>query len=166
MTLHRYAAVLVLCLAAAGQALAAGNGNGNGIEIDGPWVRATVPGMPNGAGYMEIENEGDRNDRLVSVSSPAAERVEIHTVDSTGGVARMRQVDGVDITANGSATLSPGGFHIMFLKLKAPFKEGERVPATLRFEHAGEVPVEFEVKPAAYRGGGGMDMKHGAGMKH
>jgi len=173
MTLHRYAAALLLGLAATGPALAADGP----IDIDDAWVRATVPGQPNGAGYMEIENEGKQNDRLLEVRSDAAERVEIHTVDSTGGVARMRQVDGVDVSAGGEVKFAPGGFHVMFLKLKAPFKEGDRVSATLRFEHAGEVPVQFEVKPAAYGGGkggghgghdmGGMDHgAHGAGMKH
>ena len=165
MKLHRYAAITVLSLAAAGQAMAASPRSD--IEIDDPWVRATVPGQPNGAGYMEIENDGNRDDRLVEVRSPAAERVEIHSVDNTGGVARMRKVDGLDITADGSAKLSPGGFYIMFLKLKAPFKEGGRVPATLRFEHAGDIQVQFEVKPAAYNGGGReMEMAPGMQMKH
>lgn len=163
-TLHRYAAALVLALSA-GPVLAAG---GSRIKIDDAWVRATVPGQPNGAGYMEIENDGDRPDRLVAVESAAAERVEIHTVDHEGGVARMRRIDGLDIPADGEVKLAPGGYHIMFLKLKAPFTEGQRVSATLRFERAGDIPVQFEVKPAAYHGG---DHGHGHGhaqgaMKH
>jgi copper(I)-binding protein len=38
----------------------------------------------------------------------------------------------------------------MFMGLNAPFKAGEIVPVTLRFEKAGEVNVNFEIKPATH----------------
>jgi hypothetical protein len=57
----------------------------------------------------------------------------------------MRQVKGYDIPANGSFELKPSGAHLMFMDIKQPFKEGEKVPVTLRFEKAGEVKVEFLV---------------------
>jgi len=34
--------------------------------------------------------------------------------------------------ANGSLELKPGGAHLMFVDLKAPFRQGGKVPATLR----------------------------------
>jgi hypothetical protein len=34
----------------------------------------------------------------------------------------------------------------MFIDLKAPFAKGQKVPATLVFEKAGKVDVEFEVE--------------------
>ena len=33
----------------------------------------------------------------------------------------------------------------MFVNIKAPFKEGVKVPLTLRFERAGEVKTELPV---------------------
>ena len=41
--------------------------------------------------------------------------------------------------------MQPGGLHVMFMGLKAPFKEGQELPLTLIFEKAGEVPVTFAV---------------------
>jgi copper(I)-binding protein len=51
----------------------------------------------------------------------------------------------------------------MFMGLAAPLTDGEKVDATLVFEKAGEVAVEFNVE-ARPAGGGGMDhgtMHHG-----
>ena len=132
------------------------------IEVEDLWVRASAPNQANGAGYLEIENDANTADRLVSVSSDAAERVELHTIQKEEGVARMRHLpDGVEVPADGEVKLAPGGHHVMFMKLKQPFTEGSEVPAVLKFEKAGEVAVKFKVKPLAYQ-----PDRHGAQMKH
>jgi copper(I)-binding protein len=69
--------------------------------------------------------------------------MHVHIHD--GDVMRMRQVKGYDIPANGSLELKSGGAHLMFVDVKRPFKEGEKIPVTLRFERAGEMKVEFRV---------------------
>ena len=54
--------------------------------------------------------------------------------------------------------LAPGGYHIMFMELKAQLKQGDKVPVTLQFERAGKVDVTFDVqavgaqRPAAGHG--------------
>ena len=99
------------------------------VEIDDLWVRASAPGQSNGAGYMEIDNKATAADRLLSVSSSAAERVELHTVETKDGVAKMRQVEGgIALPAGGEVKLAPGGYHVMFLKLKAPSPKALRCP--------------------------------------
>ncbi|MCD0503588.1 copper chaperone PCu(A)C [Bordetella petrii] len=133
------------------------------VEIDDVWVRASAPGQANGAGYMDIDNDAKAADRLVSVTSDAAERVELHAVQNENGVARMRHLpDGVPVPADGEVKLAPGGYHVMFMKLKQPFTEGAEVPATLKFQNAGEVAVKFKVMPIGHNPGGGhtMHMKH------
>jgi copper(I)-binding protein len=77
-------------------------------------------------------------------------------------MARMRQVKGVDVPAQGKAVLAPGGYHVMFIKLKGPLTEGAEVPAVLTFEKAGEVAVKFIVRPLGHQAGG----MHEHGMKH
>ena len=117
------------------------------VDVEKPWSRATPPGAKTGVGYMVLRNKGASADRLVGVTSPAAARVETHVTVKDGEVMRMREVKGYDIPANGSFELRPNGPHLMFVDIKQPFKAGERIPATLRFEKAGEVRVEFEVRP-------------------
>jgi copper(I)-binding protein len=106
------------------------------------------------AGYMVIMNKASSPDRLVSVSSPAAARVETHVHIKDGNVVRMRQVKGYDIPANGRFELKPGGAHLMFIEPRLPFKEGDKIPAVLVFERAGEVKTQFQVVRLGATGAG------------
>jgi periplasmic copper chaperone A len=115
------------------------------ITISDAWTRATAPGAKIGAGYMTIRNASKSADRLIAASSPAAEKVEPHVTAKDGAIFRMREVKGYDIPAGGSFELKPGGAHLMLMNLKAPLKEGDKVPLTLRFEHAGEIRTELQV---------------------
>ncbi len=120
------------------------------IQIENPWTRATPPGAKIGAGYMVIRNKSATPDRLVSVTSPAAARVETHIHIRDGEVMRMREVKGYEVPPNGSFELKPGGAHLMFVDIRRAFREGEKIPATLRFERAGDVKLEFQVgRPGA-----------------
>lgn len=139
------------------------------MELDDLWVRASVPGQVNGAGYLEIENKGDAADKLIAVESAASKRIELHTIINENGVAKMREVQGgIPVASKGKTELKPGGYHVMFIQLNGPFKVGEKVDAVLKFEKAGSVNVQFKVKPATYNPGttGEHSMPMQGGMKH
>jgi periplasmic copper chaperone A len=140
----RFIALLLACLPgwAIGQ-----------VEIEKPWTRATPPGINIAAGYMTIRNNSAAADRLVSVSSPAAAKVETHVHIKDGDIVRMREVKGYEVPAKGVLELKPGGAHLMFVDLKRPFKDGETVPATLKFEKGGELAVQFHVGRVGASGG-------------
>ena len=115
------------------------------IAIGHPYARATVPGQPSGGAYLRLENTG-ADDKLVSVKAQVSQSIELHTSSMEGDVMRMRQVDAIDVPANKAVVLAPGGMHIMLVGLKAPLKEGDRFPMTLKFEKAGEVVVDVVVQ--------------------
>ena len=163
-TLARLTAAVTLSTAALTLAHAADFTAGP-LEINDLWVRGSVPGQTNGAGYLQINNPTGASDRLLSAQSEASTRLELHSVLTENGVAKMRQVPGIDIPAKGSAKLAPGGFHLMFLQLTGPFKQGDLIPVVLKFEKAGEVRVNFTVKPSTYNPGSTGEQGHG-GMKH
>ena len=147
-----------LLIASAGVAIAHGYDVGS-LSIGHPWTRPTPAGAPNGGGYMTITNKGSTDDRLVGGRTPAATRVEIHEMSMDGGVMRMRKLaGGLALPAGETVTLAPGGYHVMFIGLKAPFRAGDSVPVTLDFQKAGSVTVEFRVQatsPADHDHGGG-----------
>lgn len=65
----------------------------------------------------------------------------------------MRPIeDGLPIPPDQTVTLAPGGDHIMFVGLAAPFEEGQRIPVALRFERAGRMDLDFEVGPVGAKG--------------
>jgi copper(I)-binding protein len=118
-----------------------------GLFIDHPWTRPTPQGVKVGSGYLVIRNRGKVPDRLVSASSPIAGKVEIHRTAVKDGVVTMGEVPGgLTIAPGKSIELKPRGLHLMFLELKQPLKQGEKFPATLVFERAGTVDVEFKIE--------------------
>jgi len=124
------------------------------VGIDEAWARATVPGQPVGAVYMVIETDADA--RLVSVSSPVAERVEVHEMKMDGGVMRMREVEGgLDLPKGQAVSLQPGGLHLMLMDLKKPIAAGEVIPLTLIVESNGKQQT-IEVRARARSVGGAM----------
>ena len=116
------------------------------LDIKQPFARATPPGAKAAGVFMTIENKGKEADRLVSASSPAAGIVEIHEMKMDGGMMQMREVKGLDVKAGATVELKPGGYHVMLMDLKAPLKQGESVPVTLKFEKAGSVEVRAAIE--------------------
>lgn len=120
------------------------------MEINHPYVRAMLPGAKVGAGYLKITNHGKVKDRLVSATASRAGDVQLHEMAIVNEVMKMRELEnGIAIPDEGAVELKPGGLHIMFMDVKEPFKEGEKIKATLAFEKAGSIDVEFNVSTAA-----------------
>jgi len=142
------AAVTLLLSLAAAQAHEERQGD---LVISHPWTRATAASQKNGAVFMEIENHSDDADRLIGAASPEADVVEVHGHSKDGALMRMRRVDGVEVPADGSAVLAPGGYHIMLIGLKGPLLEETAIDVTLEFENAGKVEIEAIVESAGYK---------------
>lgn len=118
-----------------------------GIAIHQAWTRATPPQAPTAAGYLTLVNTGAKADRLVSVTSPAAARVEVHESSMAGGVMRMRKVDGVDLPAGATVALAPSGTHLMLIGPKQPLVAGQSIELKLAFAHAPAQIVQLKVLP-------------------
>lgn len=117
------------------------------LEISHPWTRATPATAQTGGGFLTITNKGTTADRLVAARSRASDRVEIHEMKMDGNVMRMRELEkGLEIPAGATVMLKPGGFHIMFMGLKAPFAKDAKVQVTLVFEKAGSLDVTLDVE--------------------
>lgn len=129
------------------------------ITIKDPFSRATPPRARVAGGYMTVTNNGTVADRLVGGSATIAKRVELHEMAVENDIMRMRPLpDGVEIPAGKTVTFKPGSYHIMFMGIAEPFKEGSRNVITLKFEKAGDIEVEFAVE--------GMNASAPTGMKH
>lgn len=125
------------------------------ITIGHPYARATAAGQPTGGGFMKLTNSGG-NDKLLSVSAGVSKSVELHEMKMEGDVMKMRQIDGIELQAGKTVELKPGGYHVMFIGLKAPLKAGDKFPVKLKFEKAGDVTVEVNVEAP----GADHSMKH------
>jgi periplasmic copper chaperone A len=143
------------------------------LVITQAWSRATPGGAKIGGGYLTIENKGSTPDRLIGGSGDIASKIEVHEMSMNGGVMTMRPLDkGLMIEPGKTVKLAPGGFHLMLFDLKAPLKQGDKVPVTLEFEKAGKVTLSLDVQGIGAQGPAGadhpdgkMDMKNMPGMK-
>lgn len=155
MSASRMAAIAVLLSLCAATSAAAQTYRSGDLRISHAWSRPTPPGAPTAAGYLTIQDKGGVADRLTGGSSPDAAAVEVHQMSMTGGIMRMRPVEGgLAVPAGGTVTLAPGGYHLMLIGPKRPFKIGDRIPVTLAFARAGRVPIRLVVEPPS----GGMAM--------
>jgi len=117
------------------------------LLLNDVWGTPTPGGRDISAGYVEIVNGTDAEDRLIGASSPRAERMEIHEMIMDGDVMRMRAVEGgLAVAAGETVALAPGGAHLMFFGVTQPFAAGETIPVTLSFANAGDVQVALSVR--------------------
>ncbi len=136
----KIAFLLLIPLLAASASAAA-----DGIRIERAASHSMVPGAKVGDGYLTIINDSAEPDRLVSASSPRAATVQLHRMDMANGVMTMRGVTGgLPIPPHTTLKLAPN-YHLMFNGVTEPFRQGEKVPAILTFERAGDVTVSFTV---------------------
>ncbi len=137
-------ALAIAALAGGNSAVMAQDVRAGDLVIETPWARATPGGAKAGAGYFAVLNAGNAADRILSATTPIADRVELHKTEMDGGVMRMRKIDGgVEVPPGEVVRFKPGGLHLMFIGLNDPIKEGERFPLTVEFEKAGKVDLEF-----------------------
>ncbi|WP_157019381.1 copper chaperone PCu(A)C [Mesorhizobium xinjiangense] len=120
------------------------------VRILDAWARASILASRPGAAYATIESASD--DRLLGVTTPAADHVMIHAVESDGDVSRMKHVEVLEIPAGQRVTLAPGGMHMMLMGLHDKLDEGTTFPMTLSFEKAGEIAVDVPVLGIAAEG--------------
>ena len=135
-------AVLVVAGAATAQT--------GGLQVENAWARATPGKSQTGAAYVTIRSPIP--DRLVAASTPVAKEAQLHTMEMSGMVMKMRPTPGVDIPADKPVTLEPGGMHIMLMGLKHPLKAGQSFPLTLSFEKAGTRTVNVAVEKVGASG--------------
>ena len=117
-----------------------------GIVISHAHARATVPGQTTGAAYIDIENRGKTDDKLLKIVTPAAQSAEVHSMTMDGSIMRMREVGQIDLKPAAKVAMAANeGYHIMLVGLKQPLKPGQKIPLSLRFEKAGKIDIDVMV---------------------
>jgi copper(I)-binding protein len=122
------------------------------ILVDHPWAPASLPGTTAGAAFMKITNMGPTPVVLLGASTPAAGRVEIHSMSMDGGVMRMRPMASIPIPPNGTIVFGPSGLHMMLVGLAKPLEAETMVPMTLGFQGGPNVAVDLSVESSPMGG--------------
>ena len=170
---HRKVVVFLIAGVCLAPALYAQNAS---VTASDAWARVPAPSKSETALYMVVENRGSQPRAIVSVSSEAASKVEMHEMklvkkdsadaqkagmpemdknaqkDNATNVAKtdemmvMTPVPQISIPAKGKTTLMPNGFHIMLFGLKSKLAPGDKINVTLKLDDGNTVPVTATVR--------------------
>ncbi|MCC5854455.1 MAG: copper chaperone PCu(A)C [Idiomarina sp.] len=122
------------------------------IDADDLWLRESVPGQPNGAGFGTLRNHGELDVFLIGATVTIAQDVEIHQHIMEGEQMRMEQIEALTIPAGSYVTMQPGGYHLMLMGLTEPLVEGEVHTVLLVFSDGTTLEVEAPVRALVRRG--------------
>jgi copper(I)-binding protein len=119
------------------------------LVIENPWSRETAAAADVGAGFMTITNTGAEDDRLIKATAEISDMVQLHNMKMENDMMTMFEMkEGIVIPSGQTVELKPKSLHVMFMNLKAHPQTGDAFKATLTFERAGTVEIEFAVETA------------------
>jgi copper(I)-binding protein len=136
------------------------------IEVTDVWIKSSETSVTGGmtALFGTITNNTDQELVLVGGATEVAGVVEIHEMAMSGGEMVMQAIEGgLVIPAGESATLEPGGNHMMLMDLKTDVVAGDEVVVTFDF---GTVDLTIESVVAKPTVGGDEDYHSEEGMDH
>ena len=117
------------------------------ITIEHPWIRLPTSGAKSAEGYLEIRNDGGLSNALVRVESNISTSALLHETKTAGNGPRMRELEaGVTVGPTSQISLTPGGMHVMFERVRRRLAVGDIVPAALDFSNGARIIVTFQVE--------------------
>lgn len=115
------------------------------LKVENVWARATAPGAQAAAVYGSFTNTGDRDIKLIGISTGIARMPMLHESRMEGDMMRMRHLDAVTIAPNKTVDFAPGGLHIMLTGLVRGLSEGDEFELTIELENDESVTVPVKV---------------------
>jgi len=100
------------------------------------------------AGYMVIENHTNKVQELITVTSSAFQKIEIHKTVQKDGMASMEGQNKLPIPAEGKVVLKPGGTHLMLINPTKRLTAGDSVSFVLKFASGSKSIISAPVKKA------------------
>ena len=116
------------------------------IEVHHAYLNAPPPVSTITAGYFMLHNNTAASVTLVRFSSPVAQKVELHKTTHNNGQMKMRKMGPLHIDGHSTVELSPGGMHLMLIKLNKNIAPGDTVPITLHFKNGTNITVSANVR--------------------
>jgi copper(I)-binding protein len=145
----RITLLLSLAVALAPPAVMAHSHKKKALEIVHPWTPAMVEAnVANIPVYMKLKNGGGAPERLLSATTPLADKVELIEPKAQGSVMLPTLVEAVSVPAGGELVLSSNGPRLLLSGFKKRLNAHDSFMLTLVFEKAGRMEVEVMVEEA------------------
>ena len=105
------------------------------LQVTDAWIKNLPPAIPMRAGYMQLKSLDSNTATIVSISSDAFKKIEIHNTINNDGVMSMHPIKNLALEANGMMSLKPGSMHLMLMKPTRELKISDEVEIVLQFDN-------------------------------
>lgn len=116
------------------------------IYIQDPWIRAAPPTVKVMAAYLKITNNGDKPRKLIDVSGPDFDRVEMHRTVMRNNMIYMEHQRELVIPPHATITFKPGDLHLMLMGPKRTLHIDDSSPMTLSFANGEKITFTAVVR--------------------
>jgi len=140
----RYHLIFGMLAFMAGGTLTASAQGINGIRIQNGWARTSATDKSTANIYLEIENQEQTSDELVSVWTSIAESAVVMQPHWQGLKMSLERAHSILLAPGNSLIMRPGAYQITVSGLSHPIHPGQTIPLELHFHHAGR--LEYSVK--------------------
>jgi copper(I)-binding protein len=115
------------------------------LDITDARIKNLPPTVPVRAGYMTIHNPSQVAVSIVAIHSEAFASVEIHRSVMQDGMMRMDLVEALEIEADTSLKLAPGGLHLMMMQPVEATRPGEQIEIILQLSDGSKQSLKMKV---------------------
>lgn len=117
-----------------------------GLAVDNGWIREAPPGAMSVA-YGKLTNRGKQTLVVDGARSKDFGGAGLHRTTVEDGMSRMRE-GRLELKPGASATLEPGGWHLMLFDPARPLKAGDVVTLSLTCgQDARDFPFTVKAEP-------------------
>lgn len=116
------------------------------LTVDEAYIRANPPARATTAAYMTLKNASDAPLVITGVKASVAQKVQMHTTVMEHNVMHMDHMQLIDIPANSSVELAPGGMHLMLLGVDEDMHVGKEAILTFTFQDGSQKKVSMPVE--------------------
>lgn len=122
----------------------AGCGPSKEVHADKSYVR--LPAVKGNPAVAYFTLHGGKDDTvLLSVTSPAVIRSELHESMTSGGMAAMAPISRVPLPAEGEIAFKPGGKHVMLFDVDPTVEAGGTIPLVFTFANNDRIQIAAPV---------------------
>ena len=111
------------------------------LAIDDAWIRSGPSNSKTFAGYLKFTNKSSTEISIKELKSNAFEKIEMHSSFTEDGISSMKKLNALEIPANSSLNLKPGGYHLMLNSPNKMIKESDLIELMIYFEAEGSIKI-------------------------
>ena len=115
------------------------------LKVESAWIREAPSSAASLAGYAVLSNSGTKTLSIVSVAAVGFAKAEMHETLTENGIATMRPLGKLELSAKSKVEFLPAGKHLMLMNPKSPLDRGDMVAVSFKDGTGCQTTAQFTV---------------------